>query len=269
MSLADASAAAFDDETLADVFTRAYEGYWFPIDVDVDRFRRMVSTYDIDRSHSVAVRDGATPVGVALLAVRHDEGWVGGMGVLESHRGAGIGERLMRNLVDRAREAGVRRLRLEVLTQNTPAIDIYRRLGFTDLSDVVLWKLQTAPRPTIETVDATVDEALASLGPTTRNAPWQTDVASMRNMRALGSELRAVTAGGGTAVYTVAGDAATLFALTAGTLDEATALLAAPFVAGAHQLLWINGPSSGAAATALVAAGATELGRQHHLFLTP
>lgn len=261
------SAIALADEALADIFTRAYAGYWFPVEVDADRLRRMVSTYDIDRSHSVAVLDGHSAVGVALLAVRGNQGWVGGMGVLESHRGAGIGERLMRRLVDRARAAGVRRLRLEVLVQNTPAVDIYRRLGFADLEDVALWKLEEAPRANREATAASVDEALDALAAAVEDAPWQLDVASLRNMRALGSELRAAQAIGGTAVYTMAGAAATILALVADSREAASALLAAPFAAGAERLLWINGPVTGPAADALRSAGATELGRQHHLAL--
>ena len=57
----------------------------------------MESSFDIDLDASrVAFRDGE-PVGLANLAVRGDEGWIGGVGVVSAARAAsGVGETLMR-----------------------------------------------------------------------------------------------------------------------------------------------------------------------------
>jgi hypothetical protein len=49
----------------------------------------MLDTYDIDLDASlVASRDGE-PVGLANLALRGDEAWVGGVGVVPAARGEG------------------------------------------------------------------------------------------------------------------------------------------------------------------------------------
>jgi len=53
-----------------------------------------------------------------------------GIGVLESHRGRGIGRALMEGLEIWARGAGIHRLQLPVVTSNAPAIALYRRVGF-------------------------------------------------------------------------------------------------------------------------------------------
>jgi ribosomal protein S18 acetylase RimI-like enzyme len=53
-----------------------------------------------------------------------------GMGLLESHRGLGLGERLLRPTLDAARAAGFERVSLSVYSANARAIALYRRLGF-------------------------------------------------------------------------------------------------------------------------------------------
>jgi ribosomal protein S18 acetylase RimI-like enzyme len=51
--------------------------------------------------------------------------------VAAEHRGRGIGERLLRALIDRARQAGFAALTLAVEVDN-PAAHLYRRVGFRD-----------------------------------------------------------------------------------------------------------------------------------------
>jgi RimJ/RimL family protein N-acetyltransferase len=53
-----------------------------------------------------------------------------GIGVLDSHRGRGIGRALMVALEAWARGAGIHRLQLPVVTSNAPAIALYRKVGF-------------------------------------------------------------------------------------------------------------------------------------------
>lgn len=56
-------------------------------------------------------------------------GWIGGFGIAPSHRGRGLATVLMSDQLDVARESGVRRVQLEVLTQNWAARS-YERAGF-------------------------------------------------------------------------------------------------------------------------------------------
>lgn len=56
-----------------------------------------------------------------------------GIAVAQGHRGAGIGTRLMGELAERARAAGIPRLSLSVETEN-PARRLYERLGYREIS---------------------------------------------------------------------------------------------------------------------------------------
>jgi ribosomal protein S18 acetylase RimI-like enzyme len=54
-----------------------------------------------------------------------------GMGVVAAHRGRGIGRRLIEAALQAARTAKFHRVELEVFGNNTPAIALYERVGFT------------------------------------------------------------------------------------------------------------------------------------------
>ena len=179
----------------------------------------------------------------------------------------GIGERLLRRLLDGGRERGVRRVRLEVLEQNTPADAIYRKLGFVDKGDVAVWRLETAPAGSDEAAATDVGETLEWLASAQADVPWQRNPATVANMRALGSALTAVSTGAGRAVYAMTEAHASLLQLDAPAEVDAAALLRAPFARGASSVLWLNGPVEGVAAEVLRRAGAAALARQHELTL--
>lgn len=57
--------------------------------------------------------------------------WVWEFHVAETHRGRGIGRRLMDALAERGRAAGLRTIVCETQNTNAPAIEFYRKVGFT------------------------------------------------------------------------------------------------------------------------------------------
>jgi len=86
------------------------------------------------RSTVLVAVDGEDPVGVAQLV--HDEvPEVCNVGVLEQHRGRGIGTALMSEAERLARPRG--RLRLGVGTDNPGARRLYERLGYRGLGELV------------------------------------------------------------------------------------------------------------------------------------
>ena len=76
---------------LAALFTAGYEGYLVPMHVDEAMLQSFVDMWDLDLSRS-RVEEGR---GIALLGVRGERGWVGGLGVVPSARRTGLGRALM------------------------------------------------------------------------------------------------------------------------------------------------------------------------------
>jgi ribosomal protein S18 acetylase RimI-like enzyme len=98
------------------------------------RVRRfVVNGFANGTTHYVAL-DGARVVGWCDVApkthptLRHSG--VLGLGVAATHRGQGLGSRLLGATVDTAEGRGLTRIELTVRSDNAPAIALYRRFGF-------------------------------------------------------------------------------------------------------------------------------------------
>src|SRR3954451_17129655 len=129
---------------LAAVFTASYEGYFIPMVVDETQLEYMVDVFDLDLSRSLVAVERERPVGLANLGRRGERTWLGGIGVVPDHRGAGVGKSLTRRLIYQAREAGARELVLEVIVENAPAIALYEKLGFTRTRELEVLSLAAA-----------------------------------------------------------------------------------------------------------------------------
>jgi ribosomal protein S18 acetylase RimI-like enzyme len=81
----------------------------------------------------VALDDG--PVGLVAGAPEPQGLYLYSMWVSSSHRGRGVGEALVRELVAWAAAQGWKLVRLRVWDDNLPARRLYRRLGFVDAFD--------------------------------------------------------------------------------------------------------------------------------------
>jgi GNAT superfamily N-acetyltransferase/ribosomal protein L28 len=246
---------------LAELFNRAYEGYEVPLHVDEGAVEFMIDTFDLwpERSR-IAWRDERA-IGLAMLAVRGSRAWVGGMGVATEARRAGVGEQLMRALLDSARETGVRRVQLEVLEPNARARLLYEKLGFKSVRRLEVWQWEQPAVP----VSAGVVEAVSPREARRRVAaarraiePWQREDATIDRLDVSTPALRALHTAGGDAVYRVTEGRAGVLQLAAA--DERTAgtlLDAIRSRDGVTMLRYLNVPDDDPAAAALRARGAT------------
>jgi ribosomal protein S18 acetylase RimI-like enzyme len=252
-------ASRFTHARLAEIFTAGYEGYFTPIVVDEAAFRFMASSWDLDLDASrVAVLDDE-PVAVCTLAIRGDQGWIGGLGVAAPHRSRGIGAVLMRRVIEEARSRGVHELWLEVLVQNDPAIRLYEALGFEHVRELEVWSteelvLNQHKLPSLPVADALGRE---------ERPPWQRaneSLAGLDGLAAIGDDR-------GTLVYRVTGSVASLLQCAADDLDGARALLAGlpPETTGTR---WLNGPAGHPLNEALASIGGAPVQRQHEMRLT-
>jgi len=154
----------------AQLFTAAYEGYLMPFQIEEKALEWMQEKFDFDLDASrIAYRDGE-PVGLANLAVRERDAWIGGVGVVASARRGGVGEALMRAVHEEARARGVERVWLEVIVENTGALALYEKLGYEHVQDVEVWTLPGS-EGAHEGREVPPGEAKAQLAE--RHEPWQ------------------------------------------------------------------------------------------------
>ena len=85
----------------------------------------------LDTRHYVVALDGGAVVGYAGLCDYPDEAFVQTLAVAPSVQGAGLGSRLLTELLEEAARRRQRVVSLEVRADNEPAQRLYLRHGFT------------------------------------------------------------------------------------------------------------------------------------------
>jgi ribosomal protein S18 acetylase RimI-like enzyme len=129
--------AACTTAQVADALTRSFEGYVVPVNVSPEAYERRFRPENVDPFASYAYFRETRPVAVVLVARRGWTSRIAAMAVAPEARGKGFGKRIMRGVIDEAVERGDRSVLLEVFEHNTPAVNLYERLGFEPLRRLV------------------------------------------------------------------------------------------------------------------------------------
>jgi GNAT superfamily N-acetyltransferase len=174
-------------ETLLRAFNEGYEGYIIPFHLEAAQLEAHIVNGNIDLGASrMAFADGQA-VGIGLLGIRDQRGWVGGVGVNRAWRGKGVGRMLMRSLIESARERDLTALQLEVIEANTAAHNLYLSLGFQNTRRLLILDRVVAPAAAPSTASGLKIENIApddALLHTTafheRPNPWQRQPESLR-----------------------------------------------------------------------------------------
>ena len=240
------------------LFNAGYEGYVVPLHVEEPMLTLMERSFDVDLDASrVAFRDGEA-VGFANLAIRGDEGWIAGVGVVPAARRSGVGEALMRAVHDEARARGLKRVWLEVIVENTGAFALYEKLGYRTVRDVEVWSLPLSVSVSSDARDVPADEAHARIREIREeHEPWQRADGTLAHH----SDLRGLATDAGAAVYRQPGEHVQLLQLA----GEAEPLLRALRVLGPVSVL--NLPVDDPASPVLRELGAAVAVRQHEMVL--
>lgn len=266
-SLATSTLAALEPEARLRLWNRAYEGYAVPAHFDAGVLHLMGRLGDIDEAESPVLLDGHEPVAFGALGRRGDRAWLGGFGVVASHRRRGVGAEALGRWMDRARSLGATRASLEVLEANAAARALYRAHGFREGRWLEVWSVAAMDHAAVlePPRDLPIEDALAVIdrlpGP---GEPWQRESKSVRN---LGSEASAFALGEaaaptGAAVVRVGPGRAGILRLRAaagpGHADRVLSLLAAAArrVEGG-AVRWINVAEDDPACEVLRRAGGT------------
>lgn len=115
---------------LAELLNRGFEGYFVPINFNVNAFLNMVRKDGIDLTCSRVLLVDGEPAGVALIARRGWTSRLAAMGIVTETRGMGAGFWFMQQLIHEACDRGEHEIYLEVIEQNQPAVRLYEKCGF-------------------------------------------------------------------------------------------------------------------------------------------
>lgn len=271
MELVAADSIPFD--ALTELFNAGYSDYLVPLRLDPRGLEFTVGICDIDLGASRIAVEAGEPAAFAFLALRGDDGWIGGMGTVPSHRRRGLGRAALEAVLAQARERGAAQVRLEVIEQNTPARRLYEQLGFEHVRDLGVWILDGAP-PKVTSAQPAAFEVARDWIRANRAAPepWQRADETIEHMRERGLPFEGMTVerDGGTvgAVLYQPGQAQPGVAQLAARNEQAAAHLLVALAATGDGLRIVNLPAGDRAEKALGLLRARRQLGQHEMRVT-
>jgi GNAT superfamily N-acetyltransferase len=131
-------ASQFTIEELTAAYNQTRVDYLVPMPMNAARLASYIKIYDVDMDRSWVALDGDDILGLAMLGVRPGRSWVTRLGVLPVRRRAGTGEALLRLLMEGTLELGRPLSILEVIKGNTPAHQLFGKVGFRETRELVV-----------------------------------------------------------------------------------------------------------------------------------
>src|SRR4051812_44851211 len=127
---------------------RAFAGYIVPLNFTAEAYERRFRAEDLDPYTSRVYEWDGAAAGVMLIARRGWSSRIAAMGLAPELRGGGVGRRVLGETIAEARARGERRMVLEVIEGNAPAVALYTKLGFRPRRRLVgyRWEVQI-PEP--------------------------------------------------------------------------------------------------------------------------
>ena len=176
----------FTDEQLAAIYNQTRVDYMVPMPMNAARLAEYIKTYDISRVHSlVAQTHDGEMLGVNMLGLREDRAWITRLGVIPNTRRHGVGRVLMESLMQKAANLSIDFMMLEVIKNNTPAHQLFLKLGFYEVGELLV--LRRSPlTPAVDPIVADAErldrtDSLVLVGRDRGTQPWTNQSESLFN----------------------------------------------------------------------------------------
>ncbi|MFC0190451.1 GNAT family N-acetyltransferase [Fictibacillus aquaticus] len=191
-------------EEALSLWNEAFSQYYSDLTMDLERFLLKITNEGLSLEHSVAAVHENKLVGLVLNGFREIDGkmyaWNGGTAILPEYRGMKIGEKLIQACLDIYKEKNVDIALLEAIKENSRAIRLYEKMGYTTFEELAFLHHQgelNAPFPVSSdfiTIPAQPEE-LDKLTFFNKVTAWQTQIPSIKDARVVLLKYREETAG--------------------------------------------------------------------------
>lgn len=195
-------AERYSFEQLTDIYNQTRVDYLVPMPMNVAKIKEYVHVYDADLFHScVAVEDDEI-LGLGMVGMRQNRGWITRLGVIPNTRRKGTGRGIMEYMIDQLVQMNSYSIWLEVIKGNTPAHQLFLRLGFVETRELIVARrppnANTPPNvPEVKRITALDhEEAIILLSHRQERPNWLNETESMQNTRNLSALLVELTNGG-------------------------------------------------------------------------
>jgi len=125
--------------------------------MNAKRMTEYVQQYDVDLEASIVSLNHEQEVtGLCMIAFRDTRAWITRLGVVPERRLHKNGQFLMETVLETARQRGIQRVQLEVIQGNEPARNLFLKLGFQDVQELLIIRRPPgAPNPELTPFTAT------------------------------------------------------------------------------------------------------------------
>lgn len=128
--------SAADFIPLYECFLEAFSDYQVDMQMSREQFEQRITRDGVQLEISAGAFDDGKMVGFYMNGAGSWQGkqtaYDAGTGVIPEYRGGGVGKELFAFVVPRLKEIGIAQYLLEVLSENEPAVALYRKLGFVE-----------------------------------------------------------------------------------------------------------------------------------------
>ncbi|MGC6768321.1 GNAT family N-acetyltransferase [Enterococcus sp. LJL51] len=134
-----------------ELWNQGFSDYLVPVKVTEQQLNDRLSFLKLKDDWSWIYLSDGKPAGIILYgeAVWGQEkvGWIGGLAVHPEYRSKNIAKLLMNQAETIAKQHSVSRMTLEVITENTKAVELYKKLGYYIASKVLVLKRKVTEKP--------------------------------------------------------------------------------------------------------------------------
>jgi ribosomal protein S18 acetylase RimI-like enzyme len=193
----------FTFEELTEAYNETRIDYLVPMPMNVARLMEYCRVYDVALEHSCVAVEGDVKLGLGMLGVRHERGWITRLGVLPAGRRKGAGSALMTGLIERAQKESLKMMWLEVIKGNEPAHNLFRKYGFKETRELIV--ARRAPKTEFNKVvfdqirritTLNHEDAIILLSHRQDRPNWLNETESLQNVRNLSALLVELKNGG-------------------------------------------------------------------------
>ncbi len=135
------STCSFDEAVQA--WNEGFQGYFVDMTLSLDSYLSRLRREGLSPEFSLMAFCDGTPAGFLLNGIRSNAGprvaWNGGTGVSPRFRGRGVGKALMQATFDLYQELAIDIATLEAISENEPAISLYRQFGYEVVDSLVFF----------------------------------------------------------------------------------------------------------------------------------
>ncbi|MFH1453346.1 MAG: GNAT family N-acetyltransferase [Armatimonadota bacterium] len=115
---------------IREVMADSFSTYFYNVNPTVEELKEHFESISINYPLSIIMYMDNGPAGLAVCGARGQTVHLGPMGVITKYQGHGYGKELLKKTIALAKEAGFKKMVLEVACDNTAACGLYKSTGF-------------------------------------------------------------------------------------------------------------------------------------------